>query len=265
MLVLKNILKDYYVASETVHALKGVSINFGQNEFVSILGPSGCGKTTLLNIIGGLDKYTSGDLIIDGRSTKDFSDHDWDVYRNRRIGFVFQSYNLIPHQTILGNVELALTIAGVSREERTRRAKEALDKVGLKGQYNKKPNQLSGGQCQRVAIARALAMRPNILCFDEPTSALDPELTGEVLKVIKELKESTRSTMIIVTHEMEFAKKVSDKVIFMANGVVEEMGTPRQVFDHPKSAKTIAFLQKSKENTGVEDAPEYIKDEPVNV
>ena len=155
MLQLKEIKKDYVTSSETVSALKGVSISFRKKEFVSILGPSGCGKTTLLNIIGGLDHYTSGDLIIGGRSTKSYKDRDWDVYRNHRIGFIFQSYNLIPHQTVLGNVELALTISGVSREERVARAKEALDRVGLAGQYYKRPNQLSGGQCQRVAIARA--------------------------------------------------------------------------------------------------------------
>ena len=160
MLKLDNITKDYKVADTLVHALKGNNLEFRQNEFVAIMAPSGCGKTTLLNIVGGLDKYTTGDLIINGRSTKDYKDRDWDVYRNHRIGFVFQSYNLIPHQTILGNVELALTIAGVSKEERTKRAKEALDKVGLSDQYYKHPNQLSGGQCQRVAIARALVNEP---------------------------------------------------------------------------------------------------------
>ena len=156
MLILKNIIKEYNVADTKVAALKGINIAFRKNEFVSILGPSGCGKTTTLNIIGGLDKYTSGDLIISNRSTKEFTDRDWDIYRNHRIGFIFQSYNLIPHQTILGNVELALTISGLSKKERVEKAKKALDRVGLKGQYNKKPNQLSGGQCQRVAIARAL-------------------------------------------------------------------------------------------------------------
>ena len=160
MLKLKSIKKDYVTASETVNALRGVSISFRSHEFVSILGPSGCGKTTLLNIIGGLDHYTDGDLVIGERSTKSYTDRDWDVYRNHRVGFIFQSYNLIPHQTVLGNVELALTIAGVSREERIARAKRALDRVGLEGQYYKRPNQLSGGQCQRVAIARALVNDP---------------------------------------------------------------------------------------------------------
>ncbi len=173
MLRLKKITKIYQVADMKVEALKGINLSFRKNEFVSILGPSGCGKTTMLNIIGGLDKYTSGDLIISGKSTRDFKESDWDIYRNHRIGFIFQSYNLIPHQTILGNVELALTIAGISKEERQKKAKAALDRVGLKGQYNKKPNQLSGGQCQRVAIARALVNEPEILLADEPTGALD--------------------------------------------------------------------------------------------
>lgn len=160
MLRLENITKDYKVADTTVAALRGIDLAFRKNEFVSVLGPSGCGKTTLLNIIGGLDKYTSGEMFINGKSTRHFNDADWDVYRNHRIGFVFQSYNLIPHQTVLGNVELALTIAGVGKAERTRRAKRALDRVGLEGQYNKKPNQLSGqGQCQRVAIARSVGQR----------------------------------------------------------------------------------------------------------
>ena len=166
MLKLKNIKKDYTVADYKVHALKGVSIEFRESEFVSILGPSGCGKTTMLNIIGGLDHYTSGDLIIDETSTKKYTDRDWDTYRNHKIGFIFQSYNLIPHQTVLENVELALNISGVDKSERIKRAKIALDKVGLKGEYYKKPNQLSGGQCQRVAIARALVGDPDILLAD---------------------------------------------------------------------------------------------------
>jgi putative ABC transport system permease protein len=240
MLTLKGITKHYKVAGGTVEALKGLDVSFRKSEFVSILGPSGCGKTTTLNIVGGLDKYTSGDLIIAGKSTKNFTDRDWDIYRNHRIGFIFQSYNLIPHQTVLGNVELALTISGVSKEERVKRALNALERVGLKGEEYKRPNQLSGGQCQRVAIARALALKPKVLCFDEPTSALDPELTGEVLKVIKSLKDEDR-TMIIVTHEMGFARHVSDKVIFMADGVVEEFG-PASILDNPKSEHLKAFL-----------------------
>ncbi len=166
MLLLNNIVKHYYAAGKTVEALKGISIGFRKKEFVSILGPSGCGKTTLLNIIGGLDQYTSGDLVIGGKSTKDFKDHDWDVYRNHRIGFIFQTYNLIPHQTVLSNVELALTISGMSKKQRVELSKKVLDQVGLAGEYYKRPNQLSGGQQQRVAIARALVNDPEIL----PTS-----------------------------------------------------------------------------------------------
>ena len=188
MLQLRDIKKNYVTSSETVEALKGVDLSFRQKEFVSILGPSGCGKTTLLNIIGGLDKYTSGDLLIAGRSTKEYTDRDWDVYRNHRIGFIFQSYNLIPHQTVLGNVELALTISGVGKEERIERAKRALDRVGLKGQYYKRPNQLSGGQCQRVAIARALVNDPEILLADEPTGALDTATSKQIMDLIKEMK-----------------------------------------------------------------------------
>lgn len=173
MLKLTDIVKDYAVGDEYVHALKGISIEFRKSEFVAILGPSGCGKTTLLNIIGGLDKYTSGDLCINGRSTKMFKDADWDSYRNHSVGFVFQSYNLIPHQTVLANVELALTLSGVGKTERRKRAIAALEKVGLGDQLKKKPNQMSGGQMQRVAIARALVNDPEILMADEPTGALD--------------------------------------------------------------------------------------------
>ena len=198
MLNLKSIRKDYVTSSETVHALKGVSISFRKTEFVSILGPSGCGKTTLLNIIGGLDHYTDGDLMIGSRSTKEYGDRDWDVYRNHRVGFIFQSYNLIPHQTVLGNVELALTIAGIGKEERIRRAKIALDRVGLSDQYYKKPNQLSGGQCQRVAIARALVNDPEILLADEPTGALDTVTSVQIMDLIKEISEER--LVIMVTH-----------------------------------------------------------------
>ena len=244
MLRLTSVTKDYKVADTSVRALNEISLSFRKNEFVSVLGPSGCGKTTLLNIIGGLDKYTSGDVSINGVSTKRFRDSDWDVYRNHRVGFIFQSYNLIPHQTVLGNVELALTIAGVGSKERTERAKKALDRVGLKGQYNKKPNQLSGGQCQRVAIARALAMDPEILCFDEPTSALDPQLTQEVLSVIRQLADEKR-TMIVVTHEMNFARDVADRVIYMANGLVVEDGPAKQVLGNDRSEAIRAFAGKS--------------------
>ena len=172
MLELKNIVKNYITANESVEALKGVSIKFREAEFVSILGQSGCGKTTLLNIIGGLDRYTSGDLIINGKSTKKFKDRDWDAYRNYKIGFVFQSYNLISHQSVLSNVELALTIGGISKKERKERAIKALEEVGLKEQIHKKPNQLSGGQMQRVAIARALVNNPDIILADEPTRSI---------------------------------------------------------------------------------------------
>ena len=224
MLSLKNIVKNYHVASDTVQALKGVSLNFRSSEFVSVLGPSGCGKTTLLNIIGGLDRYTSGDLIINGKSTKSYKDRDWDVYRNHRIGFIFQSYNLIPHQTVLGNVELALTIAGVSKEERVRRAKEALDRVGLKGQYKKKPNQLSGGQCQRVAIARALVNNPEILLADEPTGALDTVTSVQIMELIKEI--SKERLVIMVTHNPDLADKYSSRIVRMLDGEIVEDTMP---------------------------------------
>lgn len=224
MLELKNIKKDYTTASETVHALKGINITFRDHEFVSILGPSGCGKTTLLNIIGGLDHYTSGDLVISGRSTKDFKDRDWDVYRNHRIGFIFQSYNLIPHQSILGNVELALTISGVSKRERTRKAKMALDRVGLRGQYNKKPNQLSGGQCQRVAIARALVNDPEILLADEPTGALDTVTSKQIMDLIREI--SGERLVIMVTHNPELADRYSSRIIKLLDGNVVQDTNP---------------------------------------
>ena len=197
MLKLVNIKKDYIVADAKVAALKGITINFRANEFVSILGPSGCGKTTMLNIIGGLDKYTSGDLVINGVSTKKYNDRNWDVYRNHRIGFIFQSYNLIPHQTVLENVELALTIAGLEKSERIKRAKNALDKVGLSDQYSKKPNQLSGGQCQRVAIARALVNEPDILLADEPTGALDTQTSVQIMDLIKQISPSSKFTILV--------------------------------------------------------------------
>ncbi len=224
MLALKKITKDYVTSSETVHALKEVDISFRKNEFVSILGPSGCGKTTLLNIIGGLDHYTSGDLIINGRSTKNYKDRDWDVYRNHRVGFIFQSYNLIPHQTVLRNVELALTIAGVGRAERVARAKAALDKVGLAGQYNKRPNQLSGGQCQRVAIARALVNDPEILLADEPTGALDSVTSVQIMELVKEI--SKERLVIMVTHNPELAELYSTRIINLKDGVVVSDSNP---------------------------------------
>ena len=224
MLKLKDITKDYVTASETVKALKGVSISFRQKEFVSILGPSGCGKTTMLNIIGGLDHYTDGDLSIAGKSTKLYKDRDWGVYRNHRVGFIFQSYNLIPHQTVLGNVELALTIAGMSKEERTRKAKLALDRVGLGDKYYKRPNQLSGGQCQRVAIARALVNDPEILLADEPTGALDTATSKQIMDLIKEI--SGERLVIMVTHNPEIAEEYSSRIIRLLDGQVIEDTNP---------------------------------------
>ena len=238
MLQLREIKKDYVTASETVSALKGVSISFRQKEFVSILGPSGCGKTTLLNIIGGLDHYTSGDLIIGGRSTKSYTDRDWDVYRNHRIGFIFQSYNLIPHQTVLGNVELALTISGVSREERVHKAKIALDRVGLAGQYYKKPNQLSGGQCQRVAIARALVNDPEILLADEPTGALDTVTSVQIMDLIKEI--SGERLVIMVTHNPEIADKYSSRIVRLLDGKVIEDTNPFSAEEEATECEKIA-------------------------
>ena len=224
MLKLTAITKEYKAASGSVHALKGVSLEFRASEFVCVLGPSGCGKTTLLNIIGGLDHYTSGDLVIQGKSTKDFKDRDWDVYRNHRIGFIFQSYNLIPHQTVLGNVELALTIAGVGREERRRRAAEALSRVGLGNELSKKPNQLSGGQMQRVAIARALVNNPDILLADEPTGALDSETSVQIMELIKEI--AGERLVIMVTHNPELAYQYASRIVRLKDGLVESDSNP---------------------------------------
>ena len=224
MLQLKGIKKDYKTAGLTVQALKGVDLRFRANEFVSILGPSGCGKTTLLNIIGGLDQYTSGDLVICGKSTKDYKDHDWDVYRNHRIGFVFQSYNLIPHQSVLGNVEIALTIAGVTREERKQRALDALKKVGLEKEIHKKPNQLSGGQMQRVAIARALVNNPEILLADEPTGALDTVTSVQIMDLIREI--AGERLVIMVTHNPELAEEYSTRIVRLQDGLVISDSNP---------------------------------------
>lgn len=224
MLRLNEIRKVYKVASGDVHALKGINLEFRDNEFVCILGPSGCGKTTLLNIIGGLDHYTSGDLVIQGRSTRDYRDRDWDVYRNHRIGFIFQTYNLIPHQSVLGNVELALTIAGVDREERRRRATEALERVGLGAELNKRPNQLSGGQMQRVAIARALVNNPEILLADEPTGALDSETSVQIMELIKEI--SGERLVIMVTHNPELAYQYASRIVKLKDGLVVEDSMP---------------------------------------
>lgn len=191
MLRLKKIEKNYEVAGNEIKALKGINLEFRKSEFVAVLGPSGCGKTTLLNIIGGLDKYSKGDLIINGVSTKKYKDRDWDTYRNHSVGFIFQSYNLIPHQSVLSNVELALTLSGVSKKERRRRAVEALEKVGLGDQLNKRPNQMSGGQMQRVAIARAIVNDPEILLADEPTGALDSKTSVQVMEILKEISKDS--------------------------------------------------------------------------
>ncbi|MBQ6420994.1 MAG: ABC transporter ATP-binding protein/permease [Clostridia bacterium] len=218
MLRLKNIVKDYETGDTVVRALKGIDINFRESEFVSILGPSGCGKTTLLNLIGGLDRYTSGDLIINGKSTKEFTDADWDTYRNHSIGFVFQSYNLIPHQTVLSNVELALTLSGVSKKERRERAVEALKKVGLEEQLNKRPAQMSGGQMQRVAIARALVNNPDIILADEPTGALDTETSVQIMDLLKEIADD--KLIIMVTHNPDLARRYSSRIISCLDGAV---------------------------------------------
>ena len=224
MLQLKNITKNYLSGDNEVQALKGINIEFRENEFVSILGQSGCGKTTLLNIIGGLDRYTSGDLIINGKSTKEFKDKDWDTYRNHSVGFVFQSYNLIPHQTVLANVELALTISGVGKAERRKRAIEALQKVGLGDQINKKPNQMSGGQMQRVAIARALVNDPDILLADEPTGALDSKTSVQVMEILKEISKDR--LIIMVTHNPELAKKYSSRIVKLLDGKIIDDSNP---------------------------------------
>lgn len=232
MLKLKNIKKTYVSGDEKVEALKGINIEFRKSEFVSILGQSGCGKTTLLNIIGGLDRYTSGDLIINGKSTKDFKDRDWDAYRNYSVGFVFQSYNLIGHQTVLSNVELALTISGVSRKERKQRAIKALEEVGLKEQIHKKPNQLSGGQMQRVAIARALVNNPDIILADEPTGALDTKTSVQVMEILKKISKD--KLIIMVTHNPELAEKYSSRIIKILDGKITDDSDP---IEHQKEEK----------------------------
>ncbi|MBQ0043279.1 MAG: ABC transporter ATP-binding protein/permease [Lachnospiraceae bacterium] len=224
MLSLKEIKKDYVAGTSRVNALKGVSLNFRKNEFVSILGPSGCGKTTLLNIIGGLDRYTEGDLMVTGKSTKEFKNRDWDTYRNHSVGFVFQSYNLIPHQSVLSNVELALTLSGVSKSERRKRAKEALEKVGLGDQIRKKPNQLSGGQMQRVAIARAIVNDPEILLADEPTGALDTKTSIQIMELLKDIAKDR--LIIMVTHNPELANEYSTRIINLLDGKVTGDSNP---------------------------------------
>ena len=229
MLRCENIIKDYPTSEEVVHALKGVSLTFRNSEFVSILGQSGCGKTTFLNIIGGLDHYTSGDLIINGKSTRNYKDKDWDTYRNHKIGFVFQSYNLITHQSVLSNVELALTLSGVGKEERKKRAIEALTKVGLKDQIYKKPTQLSGGQMQRVAIARAIVNNPDIILADEPTGALDSSTSIQIMEILKEISKD--KLVIMVTHNPELAQKYSSRIIRLSDGEVISDSNPYNEFE----------------------------------
>ena len=224
MLNLKGITKDYISGELVVHAFKGVDLKFRESEFVSILGPSGCGKTTLLNIIGGLDKYTTGDLEINGVSTVNFKDRDWDNYRNHSIGFVFQSYNLIMHQSVLANVELALTLSGVGKKERRQRATEALIKVGLEKEIHKMPNQLSGGQMQRVAIARAIVNNPDIILADEPTGALDTETSVSVMEILKEIAQN--KLVIMVTHNPDLAKEYSTRIISMSDGLIVDDTKP---------------------------------------
>ena len=242
MLTLKNIVKEYAAGDSKIEALKGINIEFRKNEFVAVLGPSGCGKTTLLNIVGGLDGYTSGDLIISGRSTKEFVSSDWDRYRNHSIGFVFQSYNLIPHQTVLSNVELALTLSGVSRAERRRRAKEALEKVGLGDQLSKKPNQMSGGQMQRVAIARALVNDPEILLADEPTGALDTATSVQIMDILKEISKD--KLIIMVTHNPELAETYATRTVKLLDGLVIEDSDPY----HGQSIEVLSKKQQKKKN-----------------
>lgn len=246
MLELKNIRKEYISGDSKVQALKEINIKFRKSEFVSILGASGCGKTTLLNIIGGLDRYTSGDLIINGKSTKQFKDRDWDAYRNYSVGFVFQSYNLIPHQTILANVELALTLSGVSKKKRKERAIEALEQVGLKEHIHKKPNQLSGGQMQRVAIARALVNDPDIILADEPTGALDTKTSIQIMEILKEI--SKEKLIIMVTHNPELAEKYSTRVIKILDGLITDDSQAFTEEDRKKEEGTVAKSGKTSMN-----------------
>lgn len=239
MLQCKNIVKDYLSGEETVHALKNVSVSFREHEFVSILGQSGCGKTTFLNIIGGLDHYTSGDLIINGKSTKDYKDKDWDTYRNHQVGFVFQSYNLIMHQSVLSNVELALTLTGVGKEERKQRAIEALNKVGLADQIHKKPTQMSGGQMQRVAIARAIVNNPDIILADEPTGALDSETSVQIMEILKEI--SKEKLVIMVTHNPQLADEYSSRIIRLKDGNILDDTNP---YSEEETKKDTSILKK---------------------
>jgi len=250
MLELKKISKVYITGGEDIEALKEIDLKFRDSEFVSILGPSGCGKTTMLNIIGGLDQYTSGDLVINGRSTKEYKDRDWDTYRNHSVGFVFQSYNLIPHQTVLANVELALTLSGVSKRERRKRAKEALEKVGLADQIRKKPAEISGGQMQRVAIARAIVNNPDIILADEPTGALDTETSIQVMDILKEIAKDR--LVVMVTHNPDLAEKYSTRIVKMLDGKIIDDSMPLTDEEVKKEA---VKAQSREENNGRKKKP----------
>ena len=243
MLQIQHIKKEYRTGTLVQKALDDVSLNLRDNEFVAILGPSGSGKTTLLNIIGGLDRYDSGDLIINGISTKKYKDRDWDSYRNHTIGFVFQSYNLIPHQTVLANVELALTISGVSKEVRRKKAIAALEKVGLGKQLHKRPSQMSGGQMQRVAIARALASNPKIMLCDEATSALDTLTTHSILGLLRDINKELGVTMVVITHSLSVAEQICNKVAVIEAGSIAEQGKTADVFGNPQSAATRLLIE----------------------
>ena len=246
MLELKNIVKDYYVDKQPFRALKEINLYFPKQQFCSILGPSGCGKTTTLNIIGGLDHYTSGDLLIEGQSTKEYNDKAWDNYRNKRIGFVFQSYNLIPQLSILENVAMSLTLNGVSRKEKIERAKVALTKVGLDGMFNKKPNQLSGGQMQRVAIARAIINDPEIILADEPTGALDSTTSIQVMDILKEISKDR--LIIMVTHNQDLAYQYSDRIIKFKDGQVESDSCSAEEIQKLKEAEDGAYAKERDQN-----------------
>ena len=233
MLEIKKVSKQYKTGDLVQNALSSVSLEFRSNEFVAVLGPSGSGKTTLLNIIGGLDRYDSGDLVINGVSTKQYTSRDWDTYRNHTVGFVFQSYNLIPHQSVLSNVELALTLSGVSKQERRRRACEALEQVGLKGQEHKRPNQMSGGQMQRVAIARALVNNPDILLADEPTGALDSETGTQVMELLKKVAKDR--LVIMVTHNAELAEQYATRIVKLHDGQISSDTNPVSIDERKRT------------------------------
>ena len=256
MLKLVDIVKEYPTGDDKVVALKGVSVEFRKSEFVSILGHSGCGKTTLLNIIGGLDQYTSGDLVIEGKSTKDFKDSDWDNYRNHSVGFVFQSYNLIPHQSVLSNVELALTLSGVSKEERKARAKAALEKVGLGDQLSKRPNQLSGGQMQRVAIARALVNDPEILLADEPTGALDSDTSIQIMDILREV--SADRLVVMVTHNPELAEEYSTRIIRLVDGQITSDTMPYSEADEEAEEEALREKRKQKDTSAKKPSMSFL-------